>query len=789
MEKKSFTRLGAFYIANWPFLVWTLPLQKLFLLAGLVLAHQYRTSFGDLFFIVPEGAFALLVTAIYQRYQKIGKVTRLLSVTAAFLAFASWFVIAPWAVSGTLLPYAQLKQFGSGAATFKTIIYSPSLLDQVLVWMGIFLILCVLALLLAGWAITKSFPRWLKRKEVIILLGMVLIGSALVPGEVRPTNRFAVIAPFFRPSVLSSRLKAIDPSAMAVLRSPNQRHTLVRSVPIINVLLIVLESVRYEPGSLLDQWFPKAVHLLRAYAHHPRSVKTIEALLFGIYPSTPLLTAAWSIDSYDVSRMNPLPQILRQNGYATSYYAGGNLGFDNYREVLKASGFERIETISSGKNSLAWGSDASTLFSAVEATLERGREKGQPQFIMAWTTECHMPYDFLGQKGRLEDAQSQYLACEDALAGSLDGMLKRMEHSGALDETLVVVLGDHGQIFSNEKEGEWGHGQHVYEQSVRIPLLLFVPRHNGGRDTERLFQPVDIPTTILSLFGISVPETWVGRNMLDPSETGREFVVFLSTLSDGIMGLMEKSGVKYIRNKPQGPFLCYNLMADPKEQTPQPVDHEMEKIVEGRVNAYLHVSTEGWESNRKKDRSGSQFYDGKDIAEQWSNGACIAIAGDEEKEVTLINPALNQECRNPQNLFMTRSISKTFQGRLFKEGMRLEFEVMMTQQEEIQGKQPRASVRVWGMEEPIVFDLRPTADIWQTVSAVLPKPKLSIDPSTGQEVKDLYLEIVPIDLPVHFAIRHISIKPIEIGPIDRLTKWLSNMKRSAHQKLEPSISR
>jgi len=113
--------------------------------------------------------------------------------------------------------------------------------------------------------------------------------------------------------------------------------------------------------------------------------------------------------------------------------------------------------------------------------------------------------------------------------------------------------------------------------------------------------------------------------------------------------------------------------------------------------------------------------------------------------------------------------------------MRLEFEVMITQQEEILGKQPHALIKVSGAE-PIVFALRPTANVWQTVSALLPKPKLSIDPFTGQEWRDLYVAIVPIDLSVPFAIRHIFVKAVEIGPIDRLTQWLSNMKRSVDEK-------
>ena len=473
--------------------------------------------------------------------------------------------------------------------------------------------------------------------------------------------------------------------------------------------------------------------------------------------------------------MDPLPRILRQNGYSTTYYAGMNLGYDNYREVLKASGFERIETITSGKRLLAWGSDADTLFSTVEATLEKGKEKGQPQFIMVWTTECHQPYDFLEQKDKLEDPRSQYLACQDALARALERMLKRMEPSGMLNDTLIVVLGDHGQIFSNEKAGEWGHGQHVYEQSLRIPLLLFVPGYEGGRDQERLFQSVDVPTTILSLMGLSVPKSWVGRNMLDPSEPGRDFIVFLSNLSDGIMGVLEKSGNKYVRDKPQGPFLCYDLKADPQEVTAQPVPQETELALEKKVDTYLHVAGRGWESKRKRNGLTRHSFEGKEIANQWANGLCITTGVDEVKGVTLVNPVLTKDCQEPKDPF-ARAFSKTFPAGQFRGALHLEFQVMITQKDEIKGRQPKALVSLYGMENPDIIDLKPLAEEWQTVSVVLPKPKVPVDPSTGREGMDIVIGIVPVDSPVPFAIRRITVEPVEKSTIQRLTKWFFKSK-------------
>jgi arylsulfatase A-like enzyme len=763
------------------YLVWALPFEKILLLLGFTFFHHSLFRLRDLMAIVPEASLALLVTLLYRKYSRIRWLSLAMGWAMPALAFASWFVIVPWMVSGTPLPYELLDQLASDSATLKTVFYSPDLLTKVIVWIGVFVSLCASILLLSRWVEKKrSFPAWLKRTELLILSGMLVVASVSFSDHFQPLYRFALIAPIYsHTGPLTSLNKLYDPSAMSVLGPPERNRSSSRTSSIQNVLLIVMESVRYQPDSLFDRSFPQAIHFDRVYAHHPRSVKTLEPLLFGIYPSVPLLTAAWAIDNYDIQRMDPLPRVLRENGYSATYYAGGNLAFDNYREVLKASGFEKTEMVA-GPDQLTWGAGADGLFTKILETLKEGQTKQKKQFIMAWTTECHMPYDFSPGKERANDPLTQYLACQNSLAASLQNMLNRIEASGALDKTLVIVLGDHGQIFSNEKEGEWGHGQHVYEQSVRIPMLVFAPGRSGSRDNQRLFQPVDVPSTILSALGLPIPRPWVGRDMLDRSEPGRDFVVFLSTLSDGIMGLLEKSGEKYVRNKPDESLLRFDIASDPLERTPLPVDKETELAVEKKMNTYLGLAMQGWESKRSDETLVAQSFRGDEIARKWGNHGCIEVLSDASKKVSLVTPVISQECQASEDPF-TRSIFKTFAPLPADEAVRLEFKLMITQTEELQGKQPHALVKIWGMEQPLRLDLQPAGDSWQTVKAVLPKPKVTIDPSTGQKGKDLFIGIVPVDLPVHFALGEVTVDSVRTGPTPVLTRWFSRLRRFVHK--------
>ena len=79
--------------------------------------------------------------------------------------------------------------------------------------------------------------------------------------------------------------------------------------------------------------------------------------------------------------------------------------------------------------------------------------------------------------------------------------------------SLVVILGDHGEIFPEERAGEVGRGQHVYEPSLHSPLLVFFPNRQGrNRDLmkekcEMIYNPTVLASlpTLASAFQTAQP--------------------------------------------------------------------------------------------------------------------------------------------------------------------------------------------------------------------------------------------------------------------------------------------
>lgn len=58
----------------------------------------------------------------------------------------------------------------------------------------------------------------------------------------------------------------------------------------------------------------------------------------------------------------------------------------------------------------------------------------------------------------------------DSLIGKV---IKQLEEKNLLESTLIVVTGDHGQEFNDNKKGYWQHGGNFSKYQIRTPLMIF----------------------------------------------------------------------------------------------------------------------------------------------------------------------------------------------------------------------------------------------------------------------------------------------------------------------------
>jgi arylsulfatase A-like enzyme len=91
-------------------------------------------------------------------------------------------------------------------------------------------------------------------------------------------------------------------------------------------------------------------------------------------------------------------------------------------------------------------------------------------------------------------------------------LFAELERRGFLDDAIVVVTSDHGEEFW--EHGFLLHGFTLFEEGVRVPLLVLGPGVPAGLRVDRPVSLVDLAPTLLDLVGLEKEPRHEGRSLL-----------------------------------------------------------------------------------------------------------------------------------------------------------------------------------------------------------------------------------------------------------------------------------
>lgn len=92
--------------------------------------------------------------------------------------------------------------------------------------------------------------------------------------------------------------------------------------------------------------------------------------------------------------------------------------------------------------------------------------------------------------------------------------LDKVEDLGLRENTLIILMADHGEAFG-EHEGKMGHAGRPYNELIHIPLFVSLPGViTGRRVVDEPVQLLDIPPTILDVLGLPEQEQFQGLSLL-----------------------------------------------------------------------------------------------------------------------------------------------------------------------------------------------------------------------------------------------------------------------------------
>ncbi|MCL5005006.1 MAG: sulfatase [Acidobacteria bacterium] len=134
---------------------------------------------------------------------------------------------------------------------------------------------------------------------------------------------------------------------------------------------------------------------------------------------------------------------------------------------------------------------------------------GKPRAFAA--CDNHIGTDSTGVT-TLEALVKQRYASTVGLDQNVGRILKVLERTGKLDETVVMFTSDHGYFL-----GEWHFMDKrlMHEPSIRIPLLMRYPKMiKAGSLNDDMVLNLDLAPTMLDLAGVKVPDSMQGRSIV-----------------------------------------------------------------------------------------------------------------------------------------------------------------------------------------------------------------------------------------------------------------------------------
>ena len=137
-------------------------------------------------------------------------------------------------------------------------------------------------------------------------------------------------------------------------------------------------------------------------------------------------------------------------------------------------------------------------------------------FVWVHFFDPHRPWESHGGRPAAvaEASGSPYLGEIAYMDGQIRRLFQAWKEKGLWDDTLVVVVGDHGEGLG--EHGEATHGLLAYGATLRVPLVVKPPKGQGTRFVKRPARVADIFPTILEMAGLTAPPRTLARSLMSP---------------------------------------------------------------------------------------------------------------------------------------------------------------------------------------------------------------------------------------------------------------------------------
>ena len=289
-----------------------------------------------------------------------------------------------------------------------------------------------------------------------------------------------------------------------------------------NIVIIILESfgqemigfynkdLKHTHTPFLDSLLKESL-TFDGMANGRRSIEALPSILCGL-PS--LMPTDYPTSRYAINRLDGIGSILKQKGYHTAFFHGGNNGTMSFNTTSKSSGFDNYY----GRNEYNddfdfdgnWGIYDDKF---LQFTAKKLNESKNPFAAVIFTLSSHHPYSL----------PSDYIICDttsrtdfEKTVYYVDNALKDFFCTISKEEwfknTIFVITSDH--VNPEHKFNKYKTTRGLYQ----IPLAFYAPEIIENKYVNEIAQHTDIGISLLSILNINDTVFSFGRNIFDGTQ-------------------------------------------------------------------------------------------------------------------------------------------------------------------------------------------------------------------------------------------------------------------------------
>jgi len=356
-----------------------------------------------------------------------------------------------------------------------------------------------------------------------------------------------------------------------------------------NVVVVFLESTRarsttpynedLDTTPFLDELSGESLMAERAHAVVPHTSKALLTTICGVPP--PLDTQKTESEP-GIIPARCLPELLGEQGYESAFFQSATKTFERRPQLVENFGYDFFRAVEgmdrTGYQPVNYfGYEDEVMLKPSREWLEGNADDG-PFITTYLTVTPHHNYvvpQRYGTKKYSDDPElNRYMNTVRYQDFFLEKLFEQYKDLGLYEDTLFVILGDHGEGF--DEHGLKQHDNTIYEEGLHIPLLVHDPQNPGPRRVEENVSELDVLPTVADMLGYDVEGgEYPGHSMLSAPDdrTLKESCYHERTCLSAING-----DQKYIYSYGNRGEEYYDLSEDPTEK-----NNLIEEQPEGKI--------------------------------------------------------------------------------------------------------------------------------------------------------------------------------------------------------------